>query len=279
MAKGRRSVPSPLQRKLPPSNFIEFDPSIYDGKSIALVGNSPRIVGTNQGNDIDSNDIVIRCNSTFAPDYPDDLGSKTHVWAVNCCKGMTQPVHNLGRKVIPVCYRDVRNGLKQRQMSHFIRRPEIIEFYNAKCHYLSVSDHYAATQMSRKLGIRRTATVGVLVLCHLLTRLHSIKSIDLFGFGFYTNPGEYSASHSPEQEKEAVLKLTKQEPKVTLHELLPIVSEDLISRTMKPTDKRRFPERFPGDTKFGKSKKEVDRHAVEVVVMKGNPNKKVRVIK
>ena len=59
--------------------------NIFNNKSIAIVGNSPSLRGSKQGNQIDSHDIVIRFNDSIIhiSEFKDDYGSKTDVWSIN----------------------------------------------------------------------------------------------------------------------------------------------------------------------------------------------------
>lgn len=49
-------------------------------KSVAIVGNSPSLIGKNLGQEIDSHDVVIRFNHFKLGEYLTDTGSKTDVW-------------------------------------------------------------------------------------------------------------------------------------------------------------------------------------------------------
>ena len=54
------------------------------GRSVAIVGNAESIVGTGQGELIDSHDCVIRFSRVYAHRYPvKDAGARTDVWIMN----------------------------------------------------------------------------------------------------------------------------------------------------------------------------------------------------
>lgn len=54
------------------------------GKSLAIVGNSPNIVGSGLGQKIDSRDVVMRINSfALTPELAKDIGTKVNVWIHN----------------------------------------------------------------------------------------------------------------------------------------------------------------------------------------------------
>lgn len=59
------------------------------GKSIAIVGNSPEIIGMGQGGEIDGRDIVVRMNSFVLKDeYLVDTGCKTNIFVDNSNNGV-----------------------------------------------------------------------------------------------------------------------------------------------------------------------------------------------
>lgn len=65
-----------------------FEKYVKD-KTIAIVGNSPEIIGKNQGEEIDSRDIVIRMNSFVLKDeYIKDTGKRTDIFVDNSNNGV-----------------------------------------------------------------------------------------------------------------------------------------------------------------------------------------------
>jgi hypothetical protein len=55
-----------------------------NGKSIAVVGNGPQLVGLGKGKEIDSHDIVIRFNNVnLSKEFAEDYGIKFNIWAKN----------------------------------------------------------------------------------------------------------------------------------------------------------------------------------------------------
>ncbi len=52
---------------------------IFSGKRVAIVGNSPGLIGKGLGAEIDAHDLVVRLNGGIRLPAPDDLGKKMHV--------------------------------------------------------------------------------------------------------------------------------------------------------------------------------------------------------
>ena len=63
--------------------MLPYNP--FKGKSVIVVGNSPRILGKNLGNFIDSYDIVVRINKFQIHGYEKDVGTKCNALHVNEC--------------------------------------------------------------------------------------------------------------------------------------------------------------------------------------------------
>ena len=53
-------------------------------KNVAIVGNSPNLIGTNKGYLIDKHDFVVRFNNFQTEGFEKDYGSKTNIWV--CCQ-------------------------------------------------------------------------------------------------------------------------------------------------------------------------------------------------
>lgn len=58
--------------------------NLLAGKSIAVVGNSPNLMGKNLGKDIDSHDYVVRFNNFKTKGFEADYGTRTDIWV--CCQ-------------------------------------------------------------------------------------------------------------------------------------------------------------------------------------------------
>lgn len=58
-----------------------FEEKIKNAKSIAIVANGPQQVNKNTGKEIDSHDVVIRCNIFSGPEFEKDYGKKIDIWA------------------------------------------------------------------------------------------------------------------------------------------------------------------------------------------------------
>lgn len=69
-------------------NSGEFEKYVR-GKSLAIVGNSPEIIGSGKGAEIDSRDIVVRMNSfILKEEYFADTGCKTNIFVDNSNNGV-----------------------------------------------------------------------------------------------------------------------------------------------------------------------------------------------
>lgn len=58
-----------------------FEEKIKNAKSIAIVGSGPQQINKNTGKEIDSHDVVIRCNNFSGPEFEKDYGKKIDIWA------------------------------------------------------------------------------------------------------------------------------------------------------------------------------------------------------
>ena len=55
-----------------------------DVKTCAVIGNAPNILEHEHGQEIDSHDIVVRCNRSIVEGYEVFVGSKTNFRLLNC---------------------------------------------------------------------------------------------------------------------------------------------------------------------------------------------------
>jgi hypothetical protein len=201
---------------VPMVGLIPFDDSVYHGKNVAIIGNSHLVEGTGHGEEVDEHDIVVRCNSCFPFKYPNDIGKKTSIWATNCCKVMKEPVYNLGEDVMIVCYRDIRSATKQAQVSHFLRRPEVIEHYNSRLYFVEASVTRETYRYSKRMNVVRYPSLGFVVLAHLMLMGEKVGDISLYGFSFYEEDNSTNC-HDAAKEKQAVLDITKKYDKVRIY--------------------------------------------------------------
>jgi hypothetical protein len=210
------SIPTLRGPRRTDADIQEFNARVYHGKSIAVVGNSHSAKGSGTGPEIDAHDIVVRCNSCFSPLYPDDLGVRTSIWATNFCKAMKQPVYDLGPDTLIVCYRDLRFPIKQKQMSHFLARPEVIKYYKAKAFYISPKTNVQISADARRKGVVRAPTLGLAVILHILSIIDKIDKLSIYGFSFYEEEDK-PACHDPKSEKIAIQNIVAENKKVSYH--------------------------------------------------------------
>ena len=55
-----------------------------DVKTCAVIGNAPNILEHEHGQEIDSHDIVVRCNRSIVDGYEKFVGSRTDLRLLNC---------------------------------------------------------------------------------------------------------------------------------------------------------------------------------------------------
>lgn len=70
-----------IYKKILDSTASNKFPEQIRNKKIAVVGNSPNMLGKNKGNEIDNHDIVIRFNEFYTKGYEKDYGVKCDFWA------------------------------------------------------------------------------------------------------------------------------------------------------------------------------------------------------
>lgn len=71
------------KRKFIQSKIKKLDLSLFEGKSIAIVGNSPIEKWKNKGKEIDNHDYVLRLNNYVIKDeFISDYGSKCNIWGL-----------------------------------------------------------------------------------------------------------------------------------------------------------------------------------------------------
>lgn len=158
-------------------NFKTLEPlkKILKNKTVAIVGNSEKILKEKHGAEIESHDIVIRFNKGFPQGKTDALGKRTDILFLACT------LSNLELKIFNATYTVKRSNLCQNACNFDISKVD-------RC--------------SLKQGEAQPSTGFVAINFALSTEC---KSIDLYGFDFfksptYYNPKEYKTLHNGESE-------------------------------------------------------------------------------
>lgn len=158
-------------------NFKTLEPlkKLLKNKTVAIVGNSQKILSEKHGAEIESHDIVIRFNKGFPQGKPEALGKRTDILFLACT------LSNLELKIFNVTYTVKRSNLCQNACNFDVSKYD-------RC--------------SLKQG-RANPSTGFLAINFALST--DCKSIDLYGFDFfksptYYNPKDYKTLHDGQSE-------------------------------------------------------------------------------
>lgn len=175
-------------------DFSGLDPIKCElrGKSVAIVGNSEKILTKNQGAEIDRHDIVIRFNKGFPRA---EIGLKTDILFLACTLTPAE--------------------LQCFNARYTVKRSKLCK---TECDYsISSSDRARLVQTPNDVQKRRfkkvsQASTGFVALNFALSC--GCKSIDLYGFDFfqtptYYNPQGYFTLHNGSAEENKVLEYAK----------------------------------------------------------------------
>ena len=69
-------------------------------KKIAIIGNSPNLLGKNKGPDIDKADVVVRFNNYSIQNFEKDYGRKTNIWV--CCQAGDSVKKDMTKQLIKI---------------------------------------------------------------------------------------------------------------------------------------------------------------------------------
>lgn len=148
--------------------------NLIKDKKIAIVGNGPCELGKNQGEEIDSHDVVIRFNEFHTKGYEKDYGTKCDVWAnyfgnTDFLKYTEQP--------------DCKLYLWTND-SFFFNKPVFME--NA---YSYIDKTWDICSNMRKyawneLGCCYDPTSGFIVIMQIYKLLGNFDNVDFYGFKF-----------------------------------------------------------------------------------------------
>ena len=183
-------------------------------KSVAVVGNSGKLLTEEQGEFIDSHDIVFRCNLAKIEGYEKSVGTKTDfrfIAGKSFWRDLTGQFSS---------YED--NFLTNLKDQHFIIKAEplyaaiqgIIKNYNTESKVLYIRQDFI-DEAEKKLGIGDIS----LGLTAILMALQWSSNVSVFGFTFFQEGWDeqhyfesitpYSRGHNPLAEKEYVNNLVE----------------------------------------------------------------------
>lgn len=162
---------------------IENFKAFLKNKTIAIVGNGPQELGSNNGKKIDSYDVVIRFNAFDTSEkFKVDYGSKTNVWCL--AASFVAPK----RKNSEIDFYFEPSG-----MNRYLFSNEKLQFLDAMAesgrYITGTPESYLAEQ--NFLG---NPTSGVLMIGYIKTIVPNLSFDDLFGFSFKRSKGSV-ASH------------------------------------------------------------------------------------
>ena len=203
-----------LVKRVTELNDIEGT-TVQENQSIAVVGNSGKLLSEEQGEFIDSHDIVIRCNLAKTDGYEKNVGNKTDfrfIAGKSFWRDLTGQFSS---------YED--NFLTNLKDQCFVIKAEplyatiqgIIKNYNTKCRIVYLRQDFIDESEST-IGID-DITLG---LTAILMAIQWSKNVSIFGFTFFQEGWEeqhyfesitpYSRGHNPLKEKLYVDKLVEQ---------------------------------------------------------------------
>ena len=162
----------------------KFESEIDSNKSIAVVGNSGKLLDQDYGELIDSHDLIFRCNLALTEGYEHKVGSKTDLRFIagkSFWRDLTGQFSG---------YED--NFLTNLENQSFIIKAEplyaaiqgIIKNYNTKSNILFLRQEKIKTyEQSANL---HDITLGLTAIC---TALEWSNKVSVFGFSFFHNIG------------------------------------------------------------------------------------------
>lgn len=164
------------------NNFDNLIPlkNLVRHKSVAIVGNSSKILEKTQGAEIDKHDVVIRFNKGFPSRNPQALGKRTDILFLACTISNTE--------------------LQEFGDAYTVRRSSLCQNI---CNFnLSSLDRRQLKQGGAQ------ASTGLVAINFALSA--DAKSIDLYGFDFFKSPTYYNAPdyktlHNGAREAEKIL--------------------------------------------------------------------------
>ena len=186
----------------------EFD-NYCTNKSIVVVGNSRKILEKENGEFIDSHDIVLRFNRGLPEGYEKHIGTKTDIWAINGRKKETQKILHLkfqDRKyTLWTFYKIGRLNPTLKYNTYHIP----LDFYFKTCQDLNPTVEIIKKDLFFKDNMKgKRPTSGCVALYYLIKNIQ-YKSITVTGFDFLqsfqfhsNDPIHLEKTHSGAKEKE-----------------------------------------------------------------------------
>ena len=175
--------------------------SLLDNKSIAIVGNSPNLLGKQKGVCIDSHDIVVRFNNYKIKGFETDYGSKTNIWV--CCqaddvvnlsenevKQLDYVLYNIDlwhAKLSDKCFQNISENIERKEMVGYIESKYIQNL--KQCGFLCPSTGLATIYYFHKLV--------------------SLKRNNIFGFSFLENNSNFYEHYFTRRSKSKIKKFIK----------------------------------------------------------------------
>lgn len=158
-------------------------------KTVAIIGNSSSILGTENGQEIDNHDIVIRFNRGFPSKDPIAMGTRTDILFLACTL--------------------TNQELAMFNSKYTIRRSKLCK--NTCTFNIEPVDRKELAQKRTKfvsIGKKAQPSTGFIAINFVLCT--DCKSIDLYGFDFfknptYYNPKGYQTLHNGNKEEEKIM--------------------------------------------------------------------------
>lgn len=175
--------------------------ALLSGKSVAVVGNSPNLIGRNNGAIIDGFDYVVRFNNYRLEGYENDYGHKTDIWI--CCQAndiQNKPENEI-RKFSYILYNV--------DLMHTKLRGKCFQNICQNLQY-GVPISYIDASFKKELKITEVKypSSGLSGLFHI-HNLHPLTRKDIFGFSFLENDTNYYDHYFAKRSKRKIKKFLK----------------------------------------------------------------------
>lgn len=157
------------------NKYLRPELSILEGKNVAVVGSSMSILGTQQGKEIDSHEVVIRINLRFPqPNEYDDVGTKTDLFYA----GDILKNYNL------------KNGDSYNGVIAFDKNRNLGQIMQHKWHLLDPKSPYNKDKVHYGNTTCYYPTTGQLCICDCI--IHGANAIYVYGFDCWNTGDRYN---------------------------------------------------------------------------------------